>query len=412
MKTTENQSPKAREYSFADFGKVLLHCLKMAIICMAIVAVTVSVGLSLFSLLVTHDEYSATIAKIKTAASNTTTTTTPTYDVPIIRATLKDRLRVILADLYKDKQLTDKQLTELSREVDERLHLKEEVNGEGVYEFKLTSFKSDIIQRDDFGKILDALISYYRNQYVNRIVASYTIESNPETDPLLINMDSCNYYLQAELLLSYLETTVEEIETIAGLNVITTDATNSSVITATRSEFAAALPKKYLKPGFDPLYEEVYALQGYITANSVEKEDTTSMYEYFQGRHLNDPSNDKWTNLQTHFQKDPDPDYYKPNDAAEVENRIDGIITKINEKLNGYNEFAGTFASSIVEDYAIISTLTEDEDVGAFNTFTIVILTVACTLISFLVCYLVQFSKMQKNGTIGTVADDEEKKEN
>ncbi len=409
MKTTENQSPKAREYSFADFGKVLLHCLKMALICMAIVAVTVSVGLSLFSVLVTHDEYSASIAKVKTSSSSTSTQT-PTYDVPIIRATLKDRFRIILADMYKDKQLTDKQLTELSREVDEHLHLKEEVNGEGVYEFKLTSFKSDIIQRDDFGKILDALISYYRNQYVNRIVASYTIESNPETDPLLINMDSSNYYLQAELLLSYLETTVEEIETIAGLNVITTDTNNSSAITATRSEFAAALPKEFTKTGFEPLYTEVYSLQGYITENKVEKEGTAPMDTYVAGRLLNEPDNQKWQKLQDTF--DPIP-VYEATKAAEVENKIDGIITKINEKLNDYNEFAGSFASSTVENYAIISTLIEeDEDVGAFNAFIIVILTVASTLIAFLVCYLVQFSKMQKNGTIGTIADDEEKIEN
>ena len=393
------QNQKSKEYTVADFGKVLLVGWKTIVVCTLIVGLLIGGILSCLAVFVTHDEFYATIAKIDSS-----------YDVPIIQSTMKENIHKLLKDSFADSDLTDSQIWTLTREINDHLEIINDEKSQ-TYDFTLSSFDSAVIPKlkaENFYKILKTIMDYYADTYTQKITASYTIHSTVAGDSALENLRRQNYYRQAETLISSIDSILEEISAITQKVIITE---TSILISPNRSEFYAYLCKENnsrvedINRELNDLKPIIQELQSDVVKYAVEKENTVSTVSYFRTQALNYPEVSKWTTLQAQWGQS------QASAPADIEDdivdRIDEITTQIDQILGRYNVIAEDYAESIISDYVIISSLIENETVGALRWMEVALLTAACMFVAFLVAYVVQFVKMQRKGEIGSEPTDE-----
>lgn len=409
----EEQTRVTREYGFADWGKVLLAGLKRAVLCALSVGILLGGALTCFSVLITHDEYTATIVKIN-----------DDYDVPVVRATFKEEIQKILPEALTEKTLNEEQLNVLSREFDEHISINEPSENGGIYTFILTSFKSSIVPltETEFSAVMTAVTENYQKKYTEKIISSYTVESNTESGLNFSAIRSDNYYLQAEILDSYLNAVIKEIEVIADLSLNDDiQTTGGAASSSSRSDFSAYRCAENDRRVSDVLlalegirYEISYA-KSYVSSNGIEKEGAKPMTEYVQGQLLKDADSYPWIILKDNFGENSvyqrASETEKRQFVAETERLIESIVLQLQTILDDYNLIARSFAQSVVSDYVIISAVIEEKSVGAIDAFTVIVITVAGVVISVFFCYVLQFYKMQKEGSIGvevTETKDEE----
>lgn len=402
----EKNSRKIKEYGFMDFVKVLRKNWLALALCVVLTGVVVGGALGCVSAFVQHNEYSATIAKVDTT----------TFDVPIVRATFRERIRLILEEKYPNRGLSQKDFSDLSRAVDDHLDIDE--SSEGTYTFTLSSFnaKQTTITDNEFADILNAIIDWFKQLYTEKIVTSYVIRSTAISD----NTKALTYYLQVQALETTIDSLIEEVETVAGMKQVPgidiTDSTVSSAVTVERSEFAAYYCEENGKRVSDilidlkNLYSSLSSVRLFICNNGVEKPDaTTTMSEYIDGELFKYPSGEEnavLTGLKDKFGAD---SVYNQADEAGKQNletgaqtRIDGVVSSLQTILDNYNLIAQSYARSTIPDYVVISALATDEDLGAIEPIAVVLITAACVIVAFLIGFFGFFSRMQKTGEIGT----------
>ncbi|MBQ9081547.1 MAG: hypothetical protein IJY26_02790 [Clostridia bacterium] len=387
----EERFQKIREYSFGDFWKVLCACFVRAAVCTLIVALLLGGSLGCLAVFVTHDEYAATIAKVD-----------DTYDVPIIPATMRARIYDVLRKKYTENELSENELLALSGEIDQRLSVTEE--SEGLFKFTLSSFNSSTknLSGKDLKSILWEIVNYYGDTYASKIMAKYTVKASTEAGSTLAEMKNLNYYLQTEVLNSFLDSTIEEIQTVASK---TFDVEENRPVVSLRSDFAAYLCPENNRRVSDTLlslknlYMEIAYTQSYICRNGIEKAGTNPMEDYINGQLQTNPNSEKWLGVKEQWSSTQTPATQQQIKTAEK--LIDDIVQSVNNILLEYNKIAKSYSHYIMSDYVIISVLSETVNIGAVDWFMVVLITTAGALIAFLICYLLQFIKMQKSGEIG-----------
>ncbi len=401
------QIRKIKVYGFFDFLKVLKTSWLILLLAGLITSGVIGGALELFSLIVRHDEYTATIVKVSSD-----------YDVPVVRSTFRNRFRTILSEMYADRNLSDTQLNRLSRDLDEHLEVTEDPAG--TFTFCLSSFNADEtnVSDEDFISILNALVDWFNDTYAEKIVASYLFRSSPESDAI----SSFNYYIQAEWLESFLDSAIDEIQTVAGMKHLpgididisetAVSGTSGSTSVIERSEFAAFYCEENgmrisdVLLALETLYSEVTAAKAYISANGIENPDSTSMREYIEGKLLQEPGSDVWTNLLSKFSDDSayataDEDGQAAFESA-AENRIEAILSSIRGILDDYNIIANSYAQSVIPEHVIISATIVEEDVSAIDIITVIIAALAALVIAIIIAYFARFTKMRNEGEIGT----------
>ena len=225
----EKTTRKIREYGLKDFIKVLRGNWLTLLLCVLLTAAVLGGSLGCVSAFIRHNEYSATIAKVDTA----------TFDVPVVRASLRDHIEVILKEKYPYNGLSDKDFNDLSNAVNAHLSLSE--NPEGTFAFTLSSFdaKQVHMSQDDFKDILNRIIDWYKESYTDKIVTSYLIKASAIGE----STKKLTYYLQIRTLENTIDSLIGEVRIVAGMEqmpgIDISDTTISSSTTVDRSEFAA-----------------------------------------------------------------------------------------------------------------------------------------------------------------------------
>lgn len=402
----EKTSRKIKEYGFADFIKVLRKNWIALLLCVLITAVVVGGSLGCVSAFIRHNEYSATIAKVDTS----------TFDVPIVRATFRERIQIILEEKYADRNLSDKDLRDLSRAIDDHLNINE--SDDNTYTFVLSSFnaKQTTMTESDFGDILNRIIDWFKQLYTDKIVTSYVIRHSAIGG----NTSSLAYYLQVQSLENTIDDLIDEVETVAGMKQLPgidiSDSNLSSSVTVERSEFAAYYCEENGKRVSDILNDlknldsALASARLFICNNGVENPSaTTSMAEYIDGELLKYPAGDQSTILSQLKDKFGGDSAYNQADeegreALEqtAQTRIDNIAQALQTILDNYNLLAQSYAQSTIPDYVVISALTIDDDLGAIEPLAVVLITAASVIVVFIIGFFVFFNRMQKSGEIGT----------
>lgn len=402
----EKTSRKIKEYGFADFIKVLRKNWIALLLCVLITAVVVGGSLGCVSAFIRHNEYSATIAKVDTS----------TFDVPIVRATFRERIQIILEEKYADRNLSDKDLRDLSRAIDDHLNINE--SDDEIYSFVLSSFdaKQTTLTESDFADILNRIIDWFKQLYTDKIVTSYVIRHSAIGG----NTSSLAYYLQVQSLENTIDDLIDEVETVAGMKQLPgidiSDSNLSSSVTVERSEFAAYYCEENGKRVSDILNDlknldsALASARLFICNNGVENPSaTTSMAEYIDGELLKYPAGDQSTILSQLKDKFGNDSAYNQADeegreALEqtAQTRIDNIAQALQTILDNYNLLAQSYAQSTIPDYVVISALTIDDDLGAIEPLAVVLITAASVIVVFIIGFFVFFNRMQKSGEIGT----------
>ncbi len=401
----EKTTRKIREYGLKDFIKVLRGNWLTLLLCVLLTAAVLGGSLGCVSAFIRHNEYSATIAKVDTA----------TFDVPVVRASLRDHIEVILKEKYPHNGLSDKDFNDLSNAVNARLSLSE--NPEGTFAFTLSSFdaKQVHMSQDDFKDILNRIIDWYKESYTDKIVTSYLIKASAIGE----STKKLTYYLQIRTLENTIDSLIGEVRIVAGMEqmpgIDISDTTISSSTTVDRSEFAAYYCEENGKRVNDILTDlenldaAVAAARAFVCNNGVENPDASaSMQDYIDGELLKYPVETQdavLTQLKGLFGDDSPYNQADADGKTELETgaqtRIDAIVSSLQTILDDYNLLARSYAASTIPNYVIISTLTTDEDLGAIAPFAVVLITAACAIVAFLIGFFVSFNRMQKTGEIG-----------
>ncbi len=391
----DKQVNTVREYSFADFGKVLLSVWKRALIWMLVVGIVFGASLGCIAIFVTHSEYTASIVKVDDK----------TYNVPIVESMFREHIRNAVRKIYveeKGQPLNENQLNTLAREVNSNLSVESD-EANGSYEFTLTSFKSSIFKFSDgdIEHILEGFVNEYKMAYANKINAKYVLPTSTMTEAIFTEIETQHYYHQAETLKEF----------IVSLKTSITNSTYDSIIDDGKAVLVPSVLSNKIAPVLNDLDNilntDIPTAQGFISNNSVVKSGLNyDMEDYVEGQ-IQLGNDSKWALLAPKFEKSE----VLANANASNQTKADGLITdiktKIENALDEYNRIAADHAEEKTNDYVLFSFIDANENVGAMPMIVVILITAAAMGVAFVLCYFLRFSKMQRAGEIGTVLVEE-----
>ena len=398
---------KVKEYSFSDFFTVLKKRWLPILLSVVITCAVIGGALGCVALFGRHDEYRITLVKVD-----------DTYDGPIVRSTLRDRIRAILGEKYAET-LSDDALDDLSDDMDDHLDLT--TNDEGAYIFTLDFFdtRQTKMSENDFKEVLNTVVDSFRQGYTEKIKTAYSIPFTSMSDTTL----ALTYYLQIDALESMIDSLIDEVETVAGMKqVVPPTYTGTGVVVTERSDFAAYYCEENgmrindILLDLENLHNELTYTRQYISSNGIEKSGAGTMTDYIEWQLLRYPSNsdsEEKTLLENMRELFGENSPYAQADTEgkqaleeEAQARIGGIVSSMQAVMDNYNLIAESYAQYKVHEYVIISSLSVS-DSGAIDAIVVGIVTAACAVVAFLADFFVQFSKLQRAGEIGVEVDEE-----